>query len=32
MNLAYGNRIFLNETIEMLKKHFQFKVNYRQSA
>jgi len=22
MNLAYGNRIFLNETIEMLKKHF----------
>jgi len=22
MNLAYGNRIFLNDTIEMLKKHY----------
>jgi len=30
MNLAYGNRIFLNETIEMLKKHFpELQVNYR---
>ena len=30
MNLAYGNRIFLNETIEMLKKHFPaLKVNYK---
>ena len=29
MNLAYGNRIFLNETIEMLKKHFpDLQVNY----
>ena len=30
MNLAYGNRIFLNETIEMLRKHFpDLKVNYK---
>ena len=30
MNLAYGNRIFLNETIEMLKKHFpKLQVNYK---
>ena len=30
MNLAYGNRIFLNDTIEMLKKHFpDLQVNYR---
>ena len=30
MNLAYGNRIFLNDTIEMLKKHFpDLKVNYK---
>jgi UDP-glucose 4-epimerase len=30
MNLAYGNRIFLNETTEMLKKHFpELKVNYK---
>ena len=29
MNLAYGNRIFLNDTIEMLKKHFpNLQVNY----
>jgi UDP-glucose 4-epimerase len=29
MNLAYGNRIFLSETIELLKKHFpDLKVNY----
>ena len=29
MNLAYGNRIFLSETIEMLKKHFpDLQVNY----
>ena len=29
MNLAYGNRIFLNETIELLKMHFpNLKVNY----
>jgi len=29
MNLAYGNRIFLNETIEILKKHFpDLQVNY----
>ena len=29
MNLAYGNRIFLNETIELLKVHFpNLKVNY----
>jgi UDP-glucose 4-epimerase len=30
MNLAYGNRIFLNETIEMLMKPFpDLKVNYK---
>ena len=30
MNLAYGNRIFLNETIEMLKKHFpDLRVNFK---
>ena len=30
MNLAYGNRIFLNETTEMLKKHFpDLQVNYK---
>ncbi|MEI7541602.1 MAG: hypothetical protein WCJ89_09005, partial [Actinomycetes bacterium] len=30
MNLAYGNRIFLNETVEMLKKHFpDLQVNYK---
>jgi len=30
MNLAYGNRIFLNDTIEMLKKHFpELQVNYK---
>lgn len=30
VNLAYGNRIFLNETIEMLKKHFpHLRVNYK---
>ena len=30
MNLAYGNRIFLNETIEMLKKHFpDLQVNFK---
>jgi len=29
VNLAYGNRIFLNDTIEMLKKHFpDLQVNY----
>ena len=29
MNLAYGNRIFLNETIDLLKKHFpDLQVNY----
>ena len=29
MNLAYGYRIFLNETIEMLKKHFpDLQINY----
>jgi UDP-glucose 4-epimerase len=32
MNLAYGNRISLNETIEMLKKHFpDLQVNYREN-
>ena len=32
MNLAYGNRISLNETIEMLKKHFpDLRVNYREN-
>jgi UDP-glucose 4-epimerase len=30
MNLAYGNRIFLNETIEMLRKHFpDLQVNFK---
>lgn len=30
VNLAYGNRIFLNDTIEMLKKHFpDLQVNYK---
>ena len=30
MNLAYGNRIFLNDTIEMLKKHFpDLQVRYK---
>jgi len=30
MNLAYGNRIFLNDTIQMLKKHFpDLQVNYK---
>jgi UDP-glucose 4-epimerase len=30
MNLAYGNRIFLNETIDMLRKHFpDLQVNYK---
>ena len=32
MNLAYGNRIFLNDTIAMLKKHFpDLKVNYKEN-
>ena len=32
MNLAYGNRISLNETIEILKKHFpDLQVNYREN-
>jgi len=31
VNLAYGNRIFLNHTIEMLKKHFpDLQVNYKE--
>jgi UDP-glucose 4-epimerase len=30
LNLAYGNRIFLNETIEILMKHFpDLRVNYK---
>jgi UDP-glucose 4-epimerase len=30
MNLAYGNRIFLNDTIEILRKHFpNLQVNYK---
>jgi UDP-glucose 4-epimerase len=30
MNLAYGNRIFLNEVIELLRKHFpNLQVNYK---
>ncbi len=30
MNLAYGNRIYLNDTIKMLKKHFpDLQVNYK---
>jgi len=32
MNLAYGNRIFLNDTIEMLKKHFpDLQINYKEN-
>ena len=32
MNLAYGNRIFLNDTIETLKKHFpNLQVNYKEN-
>ena len=32
MNLAYGNRIFLNDTIEMFKKHFpDLQVNYKEN-
>jgi UDP-glucose 4-epimerase len=32
MNLAYGNRIFLNDTIDMLKKHFaDLQVNYKEN-
>ena len=32
MNLAYGNRIFLNDTIEMLRKHFSdLQVNYKEN-
>ena len=32
MNLAYGNRIFLNDTIEILKKHFpDLQVNYKEN-
>ena len=32
VNLAYGNRIFLNDTIDMLKKHFpDLKVNYKEN-
>ena len=32
MNLAYGNRIFLNDAIEMLKKHFpDLRVNYKEN-
>jgi UDP-glucose 4-epimerase len=32
MNLAYGNRIFLKDTIEMLKKHFpDLQVNYKEN-
>ena len=32
MNLAYGNRIFLNDTIEMLKKHFpDLQVKYKEN-
>jgi len=31
-NLAYGNRIFLNDTIKMLKKHFpDLQVNYKEN-
>jgi UDP-glucose 4-epimerase len=30
MNLAYGNRIFLNDVVQMMKKHFpDLQVNYR---
>jgi UDP-glucose 4-epimerase len=32
VNLAYGNRIFLNETIDLLKRHFpDLKVNYKEN-
>jgi UDP-glucose 4-epimerase len=32
VNLAYGNRIFLNDTIEILKKHFpDLQVNYKEN-
>jgi UDP-glucose 4-epimerase len=32
VNLAYGNRIFLNDAINLLKKHFpDLQVNYKQS-
>ena len=32
VNLAYGNRIFLNDTIEMLKNHFpDLQVNYKEN-
>jgi UDP-glucose 4-epimerase len=32
INLAYGNRIFLNDTIQMLKKHFpDLQVNYKEN-
>jgi UDP-glucose 4-epimerase len=32
MNLAYGNRIFLNDTIEILKKHFpDLQVSYKEN-
>jgi len=32
MNLAYGNRIFLNDTIALLKKYFPvLQVNYREN-
>jgi len=32
INLAYGNRIFLNDTIYMLKKHFpDLQVNYKEN-
>ena len=32
VNLAYGNRIYLNDTIEMLKKHFpDLQVNYKEN-
>jgi UDP-glucose 4-epimerase len=32
MNLAYGNRIFLNDTIDMLKKHFpDLQVSYKEN-
>ena len=32
INLAYGNRVFLNDTIELLKKHFpDLQVNYREN-
>jgi nucleoside-diphosphate-sugar epimerase len=30
MNLAYGNRIFLNDVVQMMKKHFpDLQVNYK---